>query len=60
MRMQNGNEQKHEKLTQPVNRAASTTVDNDNIISPVFQRQFRRFLQMKRVLKMLLYMFYFA
>ena len=33
MRMQNGNEQKHEKLTQPVNRAASTTADNDNIIS---------------------------
>ena len=33
MRMQNGNEQKYKKLTQPVNRAASTTVDNDNIIS---------------------------
>ena len=33
MRMQNGNEQKRKKLTQPVNRAASATVDNDNIIS---------------------------
>ena len=33
MRMQNRNDQKREKLTQPVNRPASTTVDNDNIIS---------------------------
>ena len=35
-------------------------LDNDNIINKLFQRQLRRSLQLKKIIAMLLYVFYFA